>query len=131
MRTHMLMVCILTGLAVSCTRKMIQVPVHPAVSPTGSRDGTSAAGEKTVTPNDDSTDLANQLRDPDLLNQLDDPTAAPTGNSIKKPRSGKPVIINGSSPLPEPVAPEKNTPEPPIEKPELPQSSEDPSPKSR
>lgn len=124
MRTHMLMVWILTGLAVSCTRKMIQVPVHPAVAPTGARSGTGTTAEDAAKPTDDSSDLANQLRDPDLLNRLDDPSAANSGNASTKTGGGKPIVIKGSDLPPAPITPPQTTPQPPLGKPELPSDKE-------
>jgi hypothetical protein len=120
----MLMVWILTGLAVSCTRKMIQVPVHPAVAPTGTRSGNGTAAQDAIKATDDSSDLANQLRDPDLLNRLDDPSAANSGNAPQKPGGGKPVIIKGSDLPPAPITPPQTTPQPPLGKPELPNGKE-------
>lgn len=120
MRTHMLMVWIMTGLTVSCTRKMIDVPVHPAMTPADTKGNSRSDTDGLDQKNDDSNDLANQLRDPDLLNRLDDPNSPVAGNASSKPNAGKPVVIRGSDLPPEPMTPPKSTPQPPLGKPSLP-----------
>ncbi len=124
MRTHIVMAWILTGLAVSCTRKLDSQPVHPAIEPSGSGDSAISSAENTIRAADDSGDLAQQLRDPNLLDRLDDPDAPDASHPKAKPEAGKPIIIKGSELPPEPIAPPRSTPQPPLEKPALPEGKD-------
>lgn len=112
MRTHWLIMILLALPSLSCTRKMIQVPINAPVTPAVKKDHASASPAATApTPEDDSADLANQLRDPDLLNRLDDPSQQGTQKATPKPN--KPVVIKGSD-LPEPPKSGQPTPAPPL-----------------
>lgn len=110
MRTHGLILILLALPVLSCTRKMMQVPINAPVTPAVKKENTTTA--TTPPPADDSVDLANQLRDPDLLNRLDDPSQQGTQQATPKPN--KPVVIKGSDLPPEPTNSNRPTPAPPL-----------------
>lgn len=113
MRTQWLILILLALPSLSCTRKMIQVPINAPVTPAVKKDNAPASPTtKASTPADDSVDLANQLRDPDLLNRLDDPSQQGTQKATPKPN--KPVVIKGSDLPPEPPKSDRPTPAPPL-----------------
>ncbi len=66
--------------------------------------------------NNNSQDLAKQLREPDMLNRIDVEDPSPNASSPPKTPGGKPVIIKGDAAPELPGAP-KTIPAPPIEKP--------------
>jgi hypothetical protein len=81
--------------------------------------------QKPVMPSADADfELANQLRDPDLLNQLDAPESASTETvtTVKRP-SGQ-VVIKPSDVRVEMPKSQGPTPEPPVQKPEIPGTSD-------
>lgn len=121
MRTHLLLLTILAWSSVACTRKMIQVPVNRPVQ-TAKKPGSESSNTSTVT--DDSLDLAQQLRDPDLLNRIDDPAQNANDKQPMRTPGSKPVVIRGSDVPPEPLQGNRQTPAPPIGKPDLPNTNE-------
>ena len=76
--------------------------------------------EPVATNADADFELANQLRDPDLLNQLDSPESATTEpvTTVRKP-SGQVVIKPNDVRVDMPKS-QGPTPEPPVKKPEIP-----------
>ena len=123
MQTHLLLLSLLACFAVGCTRKMIQVPVNRPVQST-SKPGAGHAPATGAEATDDSLDIARQLRDPDLLNRIDDPAQNATGKQPIKNPGGSPVVIKGTESPPEPIQGNPTTPAPPIGKPELPKTNE-------
>ena len=65
-------------------------------------------------------ELANQLRDPDLLNQLDAPESASTETARTVKRPSALVVIKPSDERVEMPNSQGPTPEPPVKKPEIP-----------
>ena len=88
----------------------MQVPINAPVTPAVKKENATTA--TTPTPADDSVDLANQLRDPDLLNRLDDPSQQGTQKATPKPN--KPVVIKGTDLPPDPTNRNRPTPAPPL-----------------
>lgn len=111
MRTHGLILILLALHSLACTRKMIQVPINAPVKPVAKKENATVAAPA---PADDSLDLANQLRDPDMLNRLDDPAQQDAQKSPSKPNTNKPVVIKGSDQPPEPPNSNRPTPAPPL-----------------
>ncbi len=111
MRTHGLILMLLAMLPLSCTRKMIPVPVHAPVKTAAEKQDVAST---TASPVDDSLDWANQLRDPDLLNRLDDPSLQNAEKSQAKPNTNKPVVIKGSDLPPDPSNQNRPPPAPPL-----------------
>jgi hypothetical protein len=111
MRTHGLILMLLAMLPLSCTRKMIPVPVHAPVKAVAEKQDVAPTA---ASPVDDSLDWANQLRDPDMLNRLDDPSLQNTEKSQAKPNTNKPVVIKGSDLPPDPTNQNRPPPAPPL-----------------
>lgn len=120
MRNSLLFLIFLAFGCVSCWKKKDEPAAVEAVdAPTKPTNG-RAPSPSLPKPADDSQDLANQLRDPDVLNQLEGTDQQNSNKESPKPLGSQPVIIKGSD-LP-PVLPnsQKPTPVPPISKPKLP-----------
>ncbi|MFM2171750.1 MAG: hypothetical protein RI957_1979 [Verrucomicrobiota bacterium] len=118
------MVWTLAILAVSCTRKAEEVSVHPAVVPLNTAGGNDPTAEEEIKAPDDSSDLTQQLRDPDLLNRLDDDAPKGSGSATVKP-TGAPIIIKGVDVPPDPIGSPGVAPSPPIGKPTIPTGSDE------
>lgn len=72
----------------------------------------------------DSQDLALQLRNPDLLNQLEGAEQQAAKKEPNKVPGSKPIIIKGSDSPPAIPTDPKPTPSPPISKPEVPSAND-------
>ena len=120
---------ILTLLLVSCAREKAQVKAAVPVKPAEQSESESSA-PRVATSHDDTQDLARQLRDPDLLNQLDEPTPTPLPRSGTGVSARKPFVIKGVESTPAPLPDSRPVPKPPIGKPEVPGSNDTGSPKS-
>lgn len=101
----------------SCAKK----EPEPTPVPVVEKKAPKPRVEKPVVTNADADfELANQLRDPDLLNQLDSPESATTETvaAVRKP-SGQVVIKPNDVRVDMPKS-QGPTPEPPVKKPEIP-----------
>lgn len=68
-------------------------------------------------------ELATELRDPNLLQQLEDPDSARTATTIKKNErttNNRPIVIKGGESVPEIPQPKTAPPAPPIAAPSIP-----------
>ncbi|MFY7816961.1 MAG: hypothetical protein ACOVRB_01210 [Akkermansiaceae bacterium] len=119
MQARVTIIGILASLMLSCSQKNQEEVVHVPVTCQPTEAAETAITPEVNQPKDDPHDLANQLRDPDLLNRLDDPGTSAPDNPLTNPNRGKPVMIKGSDLPPDPTPIPPTTPLPPSEKPEL------------
>lgn len=116
MTTSLLIAAILS----SCAKKEPEVAPTPApVKRTVTHKTTESMPQA-----DADLELANELRDPDLLQQLD-PTTGATGSSTPVTNTNvrpvnQPVVIKGSDAIPEIPQPTTPPPNPPIPAPKVP-----------
>jgi hypothetical protein len=120
---------ILSLFLVACSRETAKVRATAPVKP-ADMGAPGNANPGSVKPADDSQDLVRQLRDPDLLNQLDDPTQ----NTSRRPASAldlnKRVVIKGVDSTPAPIPDSRPVPRPPMDQPVLPGTNDTSLPKS-
>jgi hypothetical protein len=104
---------------VGCTKKEPEptpvAEVQPAAPKTASTGTTRTQAEAV-----DTLDLATQLRDPNVLNQIDGPESANPPKATNPPAGNKPVVIKASNTTPELPIKQSPTPAPPLTKPEVP-----------
>jgi|688.fasta_scaffold05031_19 hypothetical protein len=105
----------------SCAKKD---PTSEPVAAVEKASPKSTTQQTTLPSSDADFELATQLRDPDLLNQLDAPesTSTETVTTVKKP-SGQ-VVIKPSDVRVEMPKIQGPIPEPPVQKPEIPGASD-------
>lgn len=106
----------------SCAKKEPTPEPVPAVV---NKPAQPRVKQPTVTDADADLELANQLRDPDLLNRLDGPESAGTETvtNVRKP-AGQVVIKPTTVPTVDMPKTQGPTPEPPVQKPEIPGTAE-------
>ena len=117
MKRHIAILSILSLCFVSCAKKepeqtVIAAPVKKIKKP--------EVAAPTQTNSDQ--ELANELREPDLLNQLDSSLLQNESNTVSNPirPTNQPVVIKGSDKAPEMVEPKTPAPAPPVPSPKVP-----------
>lgn len=120
MRNSLLFLIFLAFGSVSCWKKKAEPTAIEAVDTPAPPKNSKAPNPSLPKSADDSQDLANQLRDPDVLNQLEGTDQQNSNKVSPKPPSSQPVIIKGSDVPPVLPTNQKPTPAPPISKPKLP-----------
>jgi hypothetical protein len=71
-------------------------------------------------------ELANELRDPNVLNKLDSEHEETNTGTNPPARTNRPVVIKGSDSAPEIPRSNSEPPKPPLPKPKIPDESERP-----